>query len=215
MRDEFFLTAKMLDPHVFDNATQLRSKLSEIQMRVANSKSALEDATIGVAHFSAVLNLKEPLLAAGLASATVGCIVSPVNRARDEFFLKRQIASIILPHSKAIGFAYGVLDNGVKYAHIVIAGKGVVEVFDFALSVPGPAFVGTNIRANSIYPDKKIEELDLGSLRTTFENQGCKLKMAPATGRGTLVPFREKLRCCSSGLVLGHFLQIRMNNHVA
>ena len=83
------------------------------------------------------------------------------NRARDEFFLKRQIASIILPHSKATGFAYGALDNGVKYAHIVIAGKDHVEIFDFALPVPGPAFVGTNIRANSIYPDKKIEELDI------------------------------------------------------
>jgi hypothetical protein len=45
-------------------------------MRLADGKSALEDATIGIAHFSAVLNLKEPILAAGLASATVGCIVS-------------------------------------------------------------------------------------------------------------------------------------------
>jgi hypothetical protein len=95
------------------------------------------------------------------------------NRARDEFFLKQQIASIILPHSKTIGFAYGVLDNGVKYAHIVIAGKNGVEIFDFALPVPGPAFVGTNIRANSIYPDKKIEELGLASLRTIFKKQVC------------------------------------------
>jgi hypothetical protein len=76
MRDEFFLTAKMLDPHVFDSAVKLRSKISEIKKRLADGKSALEDAAIGVAHFSAVLNLKEPLLAAGLASATVGCIVS-------------------------------------------------------------------------------------------------------------------------------------------
>jgi hypothetical protein len=95
------------------------------------------------------------------------------NRARDEFFLKRQIASIILPHSNTTGFAYGVLDNGVKYAHIVIAGNNRVEIFDFALPVPGSAFVGTNIRADSIYPDKKIEDLGLGSLRTTFENQVC------------------------------------------
>jgi hypothetical protein len=76
MRDALFLTAKTIDPNVFDDATRLRSKISEITMRLANSKSTLEDATIGVAHFSAVLNLKEPILAAGLASATVGCIVS-------------------------------------------------------------------------------------------------------------------------------------------
>jgi hypothetical protein len=95
------------------------------------------------------------------------------NWARDEFFLKRQIASIISPRSKTMGFAYGVLDNGVKYAHIVIAGKNHVEIFDFVLRVPGPAFVGTNISANSIYPDKEIEELGLGSLRTTFEKQSC------------------------------------------
>jgi hypothetical protein len=106
------------------------------------------------------------------------------NRARDEFFLKRQIASIILPRSKAIGFAYGALDNGIKYAHIVIAGKDRVEIFDFALPVPGPAFVGTNIRANSIYPDKKIEELDLSSLRMTFENQGCCTTNADSTRDG-------------------------------
>ena len=77
MRDEVFLTAKMLDPHVFDTAVQLRSKILEIKKRLADGKSALEDAATGVAHFSAVLNLREPLLAAGLASATVGCIVSP------------------------------------------------------------------------------------------------------------------------------------------
>jgi hypothetical protein len=76
MRDEFFLAAKMLDPHAFDNAVQLRSKISEIKKRLADGKSALKDATIGVAHFSAVLNLKEPILAAGLTSATVGCVVS-------------------------------------------------------------------------------------------------------------------------------------------
>jgi hypothetical protein len=77
MRDEFFLTSKTIDPSVFDNAAQLHSKILEIKTWLANGKSALEDATIGVAHFSAVLNLKEPILAAGLTSATVGCVVSP------------------------------------------------------------------------------------------------------------------------------------------
>jgi hypothetical protein len=47
MRDEFFLTAKMLDPHVFDTAVQLRSKILEITERLADGKSALEDAATG------------------------------------------------------------------------------------------------------------------------------------------------------------------------
>jgi hypothetical protein len=62
---------------VFDNAAQLRAKISEIKIRLAYGKSALEEATTGTAHFSAVLDLKEPLLAAGLAIAAAGCIVSP------------------------------------------------------------------------------------------------------------------------------------------
>ena len=62
-----------------------------------------------------------------------GALSFAANRARDEFFLKRQIASTLPPHSKTTGFAYGVLDAGVKYAHIVIAGNNRVETFDFAL----------------------------------------------------------------------------------
>jgi len=102
-----------------------------------------------------------------------GALSFAANRARDEFFLKEQIASILLPHSKTTGFVYGVLDAGVKYAHIVITGHNRLETFDFALSVPGPAFVGTNIRADTVYPGKKIENLELGSLRTTFAKQAC------------------------------------------
>src|SRR5262249_24383519 len=102
-----------------------------------------------------------------------GALSFAANRARDEFLLKQQIASILPPHSKTTGFAYGVLDAGVKYAHIVITGHNRLETFDFALSVPGPAFVGTNIRADTVYPGKKIENLELGSLRTTFAKQAC------------------------------------------
>jgi hypothetical protein len=102
-----------------------------------------------------------------------GALSFAANRARDEFFLKEQIASILPPHSKTTGFVYGVLDAGVKYAHIVITGHNRLETFDFALSVPGPAFVGTNIRADTVYPGKKIENLELGSLRTTFAKQAC------------------------------------------
>jgi hypothetical protein len=102
-----------------------------------------------------------------------GAMSSAANRARDEFFLKRQIAGIVPPHSTTTGFVYDVLDAGVKYAHIVIAGNNRVETFDFALPVPGPALVGTNIRADNNYPGEKIEDLELGSLRTTFVKQTC------------------------------------------
>jgi hypothetical protein len=77
------------------------------------------------------------------------------------------------PRSTATGFVYGVLDAGVKYAHIVIAGRNRLETFDFAAPVPGPAFVGTNVRADSLYPGKKIEDLELDSLREIFAKQRC------------------------------------------
>src|SRR6516165_5011976 len=113
-----------------------------------------------------------------------GALSFAANRARDEFFRKRQIANILPPHSKTTGFVYGVLDAGVKYAHIVIVGHNRVETFDFALPVPGPAFVGTNIRADIIYPGKKIEDLDLGSLRTTFAKQACCTTNSDGTRNG-------------------------------
>src|SRR5262249_21516042 len=102
-----------------------------------------------------------------------GTVSLAANRARDEFFLRRQISSILPPHSTTTGFVYGVLDAGVKYAHIVIAGKNRLETFDFALSVPGPAFVGTNVRVADLYPGKKVEDLELDSLRMILAKQHC------------------------------------------
>ena len=102
-----------------------------------------------------------------------GALSFAANRARDEFFLKHQIASILPPHSTTTGFIYGVLDTGIKYAHVVVAGNNRIEAFDFALLVPGPAFVGTNIRVDKIYPGKSIENLQLDSVRTTFAKQIC------------------------------------------
>ena len=113
-----------------------------------------------------------------------GALSFAANRARDQFFLEHQIASILPPHSTTAGFMYGVLDTGVKYAHIVIAGNGRVETFDFALPVPGPAFVGTNIRADNIYPNIKIDDLQLDSLRTTFAKQTCCTKNSDGTRDG-------------------------------
>jgi len=102
-----------------------------------------------------------------------GAFSFAANRARDKFFLQRQISSILPPHSRTTGFMYGVLDAGVKYAQVLIAGNNRLETFDFALPVPGAAFVGTGVSADSIYPDHKIEDLDLETLRAKLANYPC------------------------------------------
>ncbi len=102
-----------------------------------------------------------------------GVLSFAANRARDVFFLERQIAGSLAPHSTTTGFVYGVLDSGVKYAHVAIAGKNRYETFDFALPVPGASFVGTKITANAIYPGKNIEDLQLDPLRVLFAEQPC------------------------------------------
>jgi hypothetical protein len=95
------------------------------------------------------------------------------NRARDAFFLGREMANILPPHAETTGFVYSVLDTGIKYAHVVVAGDHRLETFDFALPVPGPAFVGTNVRAEQNYPGRNIEGLELASLRATFAKLTC------------------------------------------
>lgn len=102
-----------------------------------------------------------------------GAFSFAANRARDLFFLQHQMPSILPPHSRTSGFVYGVSDAGVKYAQILIAGNNRLDKFDFALTVPGPAFVGTGVRADSIYPGRKIEDLDIESLRATLAKYPC------------------------------------------
>ena len=113
-----------------------------------------------------------------------GALSFAANRARDEFFLKREMANLLPPHTKTTGFVYGVLDAGIKYAHIVVAGNSRVETFDFVLPIPGPAFVGTNVRPSDIYPDKKIEDLTLDAVRATFAKQVCCTTNAGGTRDG-------------------------------
>jgi hypothetical protein len=72
----------------------------------------------------------------------------------------------------------------VKYAHIVVAGTNRMEIFDFVLRVPGPAFVGTDIRAGDIYSRAKIDDLELESLRMTFATQTCCTTNADGTRHG-------------------------------
>jgi hypothetical protein len=113
-----------------------------------------------------------------------GAFSFAANRARDELFLRRQISSVLPAHSRTTGFMYGVLDAGVKYTHILIAGNNRLETFDFALPVPGAAFVGTSVRADSIYPGQKIEDLDLHALRTTLAKYPCCTMNSSATRDG-------------------------------
>lgn len=113
-----------------------------------------------------------------------GAFSFAANRARDTFFLQRQISGVLPPHSLTTGFVYGVLDAGVKYAHILITANDRIETFDFALPVPGPAFVGTGLRADDIYPGRKIEDLDLEALRTTLAKYPCCTANSGATHDG-------------------------------
>ena len=113
-----------------------------------------------------------------------GALSSAANRARDAFFLQRQMPSILPPRSRTTGFVYGEIDAGVKYAHVVVSGSGRVETFDFALPVPGAAFVGTSVRAGNIYPGQTIKDLDLDRLRTILAKYPCCTTNSDATREG-------------------------------
>ena len=113
-----------------------------------------------------------------------GVFSSAANRARDLFFLQRQMPSILPAHSRTTGFVCGVLDAGVKYAHILVAGNHRLETFDFSLPVPGAAFIGTSVRADSIYPGQKIEDLNLDTLRATLAKYRCCTTDSGATRDG-------------------------------
>jgi hypothetical protein len=106
------------------------------------------------------------------------------NVARDRYFLKHEISSVLPPHSRTEGFIYGVLDSGVKYARVMIAGKGLLQSFNFMLEVPGPAFVGTNAGIGTIYPDRKLGDLDLAQLREKLAQLPCCTTNAGGTRAG-------------------------------
>jgi hypothetical protein len=113
-----------------------------------------------------------------------GALSVAANRARDEFFLEREMSNVLPPHAETTGFLYSVLDTGIKYAHVVIAGNHRIETFDFALPVPGAAFVGTNIRSEEAFPGRKVKDLDLASLRGTIVKQTCCTTGADGTRDG-------------------------------
>jgi LssY C-terminus len=113
-----------------------------------------------------------------------GILSITANHARDAFFLERQIPSILPPHSRTTGFVYGEIDAGVKYAKISVVGEGHVEAFDFALPVPGAAFVGTSVRADKLSPGQTIEDLDLKTLRAKLATYPCCTANSSSTREG-------------------------------
>jgi LssY C-terminus len=102
-----------------------------------------------------------------------GAFSYAANSARDGFFLQHQIATTLPPHSHTTGFVYGTLDAGVKYAHVLVAAKDRLQRFDLALPIPGPAYVGANVRSADLYPDQKIENLDIAALREKLAHYPC------------------------------------------
>jgi hypothetical protein len=102
MRDTLFLTWHTFDPNVLGNASQLRAKILQIRMRLAEGRTELEAATIPATQLGAIQSLKDTVLAAGLASAATGCVVSAAT-------CKRAVgASVALYQS---GLASNVGDN--------------------------------------------------------------------------------------------------------
>ena len=107
------------------------------------------------------------------------------NRARDEFFLERQIAGILPPHSTTTGFVYGELDAGVKYAHIVIVReKSPGNVRFCAARSPGHHLSAPVSAPTSSIRAERSKISTLISVRTTFAEQHCCTTNADATRNG-------------------------------
>ena len=102
MRDRLFLTFHTFDANVLGSASQLRAKISQIRMRLAEGRTELDAARTPATQLGAIQSLKDTVLAAGLASAATGCIVSAAT-------CKRAVdASVALYQS---GLASNVGDN--------------------------------------------------------------------------------------------------------
>lgn len=115
---------------------------------------------------------------------TQGAFSFAANRARDAFFLSRQIGTVVAPHSRLSGFVYGQVDAGVKYVRVWLAGARRLDKFDFDLPVPGPAFLGEKTRLQDVDPGKAIVPLDLDALRDALAAAPCCTTNAGATSEG-------------------------------
>jgi hypothetical protein len=111
-----------------------------------------------------------------------GLLSFEANRARDAYFLARQMPNVLPPHSRTKGFVYGVLDAGMKYTRVLLLRRGNVQKLDFALPVPGQAFLGANIRAEVLYP--VVKDLDLDALKAVLSTYPCCTTNSAGTRNG-------------------------------
>lgn len=95
------------------------------------------------------------------------------NERRDAFFLERQIGSALPPHSRTTGFVYTVLDAGMKFVRVVVAGKGREETFTFVTRFPGAQFLGQDILAHPPYAPAQMKNVDLTELRELLKELPC------------------------------------------
>ncbi len=113
-----------------------------------------------------------------------GAFSSTENRKRDSFFLERQIKSVLEPHTVTSGFIYTVLDAGMKFAPILIAGEGRKERFEFVLRIPGANFLGQNLKTDSPYAPTQIRDVDLSGLKQILQAYPCCTTDASGTKNG-------------------------------
>jgi hypothetical protein len=95
------------------------------------------------------------------------------NDRRNAFFLERQISPALPPHSRTTGFVYTVLDAGMKFVRVEVAGKGREEKFSFVARVPGALFLGQDLRKDPPYPPAQMKDVDLTELREILRSQPC------------------------------------------
>ena len=94
-----------------------------------------------------------------------GLVSADENRKIDALFFSHQIPSLIPAHSTMSGFLFTNIDTGLKIARVLLVGRKYVERFSFTLSVPGPAFMGEEVKLAALYPPERIKALDLPALR--------------------------------------------------
>lgn len=95
------------------------------------------------------------------------------NEKRDAFFLDRQIGLALPPHARTTGFVYTVLDAGMKFVRVEIAGKGRQEAFSFAVRAPGAQFLGQDIASHPPYQASQMKDVDLTELRQILKTLPC------------------------------------------
>ena len=102
-----------------------------------------------------------------------GLVSADENRKIDALFVRNQIRSLIAAHSTASGFLFTNIDTGLKITRVLLVGRRYVERFSFALTVPGPAFMGEDVKLAALYPPERVKSLDLAALHNVLAALPC------------------------------------------